>query len=186
METHATTTRKNTNAQLFVLGCAPDYFPGLAAVVLGVLLGEGLPFFRQIVESENRRDRADRHASAAVDALHRIDVQHLCAFKLRFVLLRMDAVHRACIHAGRVLGSDTRLCNHICHKGRFLRDFLLNKWVTGHSNSKWKVRKGLPVTTAGLGWGQLREQGLGAAFSAADEGACAPNSPEKSRAVSRR
>jgi len=34
---------------------------------------------------------------------------------------RMDTIHRTCIHAGRVLGPDARLCNHICHRSKDLR-----------------------------------------------------------------
>src|SRR5262252_2862918 len=82
-----------------------------APVVLGVLLGIGLPFFRQVVESKNGRDWADRHASAAINTLHRVDIQHLRTSKLRFVLLGMNAIHRAGVYTRRVLGPDARLCN---------------------------------------------------------------------------
>src|SRR5262249_31584985 len=88
----------------------------LSAEVLGVLVGKFLPLFRQVVESENRRNRAHRNTGATVNALHRIDIQHVRAFKLRFILLRMNAVYRTRIHAGGVLRTYARLCNHVCHK----------------------------------------------------------------------
>src|SRR5581483_6333790 len=46
----------------------------LAAEKGGVLLGVVSPLLRQIVQSEDRRNRAHRHAGAAIDAFHRIDV----------------------------------------------------------------------------------------------------------------
>src|SRR6478672_10609363 len=93
----------------------------LATEILRVLLRVFFPFFRQIIQRENGRHRTHRHARATIDALDRVNEQHLGTFKLRFVLLGMDAIHRACIHAGRVLGPDARLCNHICHKSKGLR-----------------------------------------------------------------
>src|SRR5260370_32708098 len=106
-------------------GCASGTRLMLTSKIPGVLLGESLPFFRQVVESENSRNRTDGHAGAAVNTLHGIDVHHRRAFELCVVLCGMHAVYRACMHAGRVLGSDARLCNHICHKGLVLR---VSKW----------------------------------------------------------
>src|SRR5450755_4647013 len=67
------------------------------------------------VERENRFDRAGRHAGAAVDALVGMNVEHLGRFKRRFVLPGMDAVHRADVHAGGILGPDAWLANDIRH-----------------------------------------------------------------------
>src|SRR5664280_2024633 len=88
----------------------------LTAEILGVALGVLFPLLRQIVERENRRHRADRHAGTAINALDRIDVQHLFSRELVAVLLGVNAVHRTGIDAGRVLGADTRFRDHISHK----------------------------------------------------------------------
>jgi len=78
-------------------------------------LGEFLPLFRQIVQCEDGRDRADRHARAAVDALYRVDIEQLLGCVGRFIFFRVDAIHRARVHASGVLRPDTRLCNHVGH-----------------------------------------------------------------------
>src|SRR5229473_3139060 len=88
----------------------------LPSEILGVALGERGPFFRQVIEGEDRRHRANRDASAAVDALHRIDVQHLLCSVFFTVLFGMDAIHRTSVHTGGVLGSNTRFCNYISHR----------------------------------------------------------------------
>src|SRR5208283_340601 len=87
-----------------------------AAEVLGVALGVFFPLLRQVVERENGRNRAHRHAGAAINALHRIDVKHLFRGEFIAVLLGMDAVHRTGIDAGRVLGADTWFRDYISHK----------------------------------------------------------------------
>ena len=89
----------------------------LPPVVLGVAFSEGVPFFRQIIERENGRNRADRNASAAIDALHRIDVQQLLSRVGGLIFLRMNAIDRTRIHTCRVFGADARLSNHVGHKG---------------------------------------------------------------------
>ena len=61
---------------------------------------------RRVDALVDRRDRARRHAGAAVDALFRMDVQHRRGCELRLVLARVDAVHRADVHAGGVFGFD--------------------------------------------------------------------------------
>jgi len=88
----------------------------LTAVVLGVALGKLLPLLRQIVQSKDRRNRAHRHTCAAIDALHRIDVQHLFCRKRGRIFLRMNAIYRASIHAGGVLRVNARFCNYVCHR----------------------------------------------------------------------
>src|SRR5438445_9288032 len=93
----------------------------LAAKILGVLVRVLFPFFRQVIEGKNGGYRTHRHARATINAFHRINEQHVGTLKLRFVLFGMDAIHWTCIHAGRVLGPDARLCNHICHKSKGLR-----------------------------------------------------------------
>src|SRR5580658_9393103 len=87
----------------------------LAAVIGSVLFREVRPLLRQIVLSENRGNRTNRHASAAIDALYRVDVEHFDGGVLIFVLLRMDAIHRAGVDAGRVLSTDAGFRNYVCH-----------------------------------------------------------------------
>src|SRR5262245_62241873 len=55
------------------------------------------------------RDRARRHAGAAIDALIRMDVQHRRLRELGLVLARVDAVHRADVDAGGVLRFNARV-----------------------------------------------------------------------------
>src|SRR5256885_14399338 len=74
-----------------------------------------LPLFRQVFQRENRGHRADRHARAAIDAFRGIDVQLLLGFMLRLVLAGVDAIHRAHIHAGGVLGADARFGDDVSH-----------------------------------------------------------------------
>src|SRR5208337_1481275 len=87
-----------------------------AAEILGVALGIFLPLLRQIIEREDGRNRANRDASAAIDAFDRIDIQHLFGRKFVAVLLGMDAIHRTSIDARRVLGADTGFRYYIGHK----------------------------------------------------------------------
>src|ERR671910_1665015 len=74
---------------------------------LGVHRGELLPFRRQIVLREDRRDGADRHAGITVHALVGMDVQHPRTF--------VDAVDRTLVHTGLVLDVDARFRDHVRH-----------------------------------------------------------------------
>src|SRR5512146_972563 len=94
----------------------------LPAEILGVLFRVSLPFFRQVVEREDRRDRADRHTRPAIATLHGVDEELVRAFKLRLIFFGVDAVYRTSVHTSRVLGSNARFCNDISHKGRVLRE----------------------------------------------------------------
>ena len=89
---------------------------GLAAEELGVLLGELGPLLGEIVRRKDRGNGANRHASAAIDTFDRVDVKHLGVSELPFILLRMNAIYRASVDAGGILGSNAGLCNYICHK----------------------------------------------------------------------
>src|SRR5215813_11751561 len=93
----------------------------LAAEVFGVDLSIVLPLFRQIVQGKNRRDRTHRNASTAINTLDRIDEQHVRAFKLGLVFLRMYAIYGTGIYTRRVLGPDARLRNNVCHKALVLQ-----------------------------------------------------------------
>src|SRR3954454_5086708 len=83
--------------------------------VLGVHDGEALPLLGQLVLGEARIHRAGLDASVAVDALLGVDVQLLNAFVVGLVRRRVDAVHRAHLDAGVVLGADARLGDHVSH-----------------------------------------------------------------------
>src|SRR5437879_4785949 len=87
----------------------------LLFVPVGVHGGELLPLLRKIFKSENRSHRANRDASAAIDAFHRIDVEHRFGLVGRLVLARVDAVHRTDINTRGVFGVDARFGNHISH-----------------------------------------------------------------------
>ena len=89
--------------------------------MLGIFVCVLFPFVRKIVESEDGGNRANRYASAAVNAFNRINIEHVRAFKLGFILLGMYAVNGAGVHAGGIFGSNAGLCNYICHKGLNLR-----------------------------------------------------------------
>src|SRR5262245_12283722 len=73
-----------------------------------IQLDEVLPLIGRLVLSEDRLDRAHRLASAAVDALVRMDVEHRVAF--------VDAVHRTHLDAGLVLNVDARLGDDVRHQ----------------------------------------------------------------------
>ena len=88
----------------------------LPSEVIRVHLREVRPLVRKIVEGEDRRDGADRHASAAIDAFHWIDVQHRFRLEFGIVLLGMNAIDRAGVHARRVFHADTGFRNHIGHR----------------------------------------------------------------------
>src|SRR5436190_1941115 len=52
-----------------------------------------------------------------IDALGRMDVKLSFRLERRLVFARMNAVHRADIHARGVFGADARLGNHVSHYG---------------------------------------------------------------------
>jgi hypothetical protein len=87
----------------------------LSPEILGVELGKRVPFFREIIECEDGRDRANGYARAAVDALHRIDVEQLLCGVLGIIFLGMNAIHRTRIDARSVFGVDARFCDYVSH-----------------------------------------------------------------------
>src|SRR5262245_25488492 len=88
----------------------------LSSKVLRVALGVALPLLRKVIEGEDRRNRAHGDAGAAINAFDGIVVEHLSALELCTTLFRMDAIDRAGVHAGVVLGADARFCNYIGHE----------------------------------------------------------------------
>src|SRR5436309_11717777 len=75
-----------------------------------------LPLFRNIVLREDGRHRTGRFASPAVNAFFGMNVEHRGGLELGLVLLWVDAVHRTCVHARRILGADAGFANDVCHK----------------------------------------------------------------------
>src|SRR5436190_12801243 len=75
-----------------------------------------LPLFRNIVLRKDGRHRTRRLASPAVNAFFGMNVEHRGGLELRLVLLWVDAVHRTCVHARRILGADAGFANDVCHR----------------------------------------------------------------------
>lgn len=88
----------------------------LASEVFGILLREWSPFLWQIVEREDRRYRADGHTGTAIDALDRVDVQHLGIGKSAIIFLGVDAVYGASVNASRVFRSNAGFRNYVRHR----------------------------------------------------------------------
>src|SRR4029450_5946974 len=89
-------------------------------VPVGVDLRVLRPLLGQLFLREDRLDRAYGDTSAAIDAGLGVDVQLVLALELRLVLLGVDAVHRAHLDTGRVLGVHARLCDDVGHEGSSL------------------------------------------------------------------
>ncbi len=73
------------------------------------------PLLGELVLGEARVDRACLDARVAVDALLRVDVEHLDLVVVGLVGRRVDAVDRADLHAGVVLGPDAGLGDDVGH-----------------------------------------------------------------------
>src|ERR1700687_4926147 len=77
---------------------------------------EAGPLLRQVFEGEDCGYRTDRNTSAAINALHWANVKLGLRFEIRLIFPRVDAIHRADIHTGSILGSDTGLSNYVRHR----------------------------------------------------------------------
>src|SRR5439155_24836484 len=84
-------------------------------VPIGVDGSEAVPLFREVFQRENSGHGANRYASATIDAFGRVDIKLSLRLESRLILARMDAVHRADIHARGVFCADARLGNHVSH-----------------------------------------------------------------------
>src|ERR1700740_2352344 len=88
---------------------------------LGVPIGingrEARPLLRQIFEGKNRGHRTKGNAGAAVDAFEGVDVQLRFGGEFCLILARMNAIHRANVHARGVFSADAGLGDHISHSG---------------------------------------------------------------------
>ena len=87
----------------------------LAAKMFGVLFGKVSPLLRQVVLREDGRDRTDRHARAAIDALDGIDKKLIGVGVARLIFLGVNAIDRTSVYTGGVLGADTGFCNDVSH-----------------------------------------------------------------------
>jgi hypothetical protein len=63
----------------------------------------------------DRSDRAGVDASATVNALVRVYVEHLGALESVFVFAGVDAINRANVHTSRVLRPYAGFCNNVRH-----------------------------------------------------------------------
>ena len=72
--------------------------------------------FRCVSSSgKNRLDRTSRHARPAIDALVRMDIEHIRRRVLLFVLPRVNTVYRTDVHARGILRTDAGLADDIRH-----------------------------------------------------------------------
>src|SRR4026209_1082404 len=81
--------------------------------VVRVDLRVPLPLVGQLVLGKAGVHRAGLDTGVAVDALLGIDVEHLDLVVIRLVRGRMDAIDRAYLDAGVVLGSDAGFSDHV-------------------------------------------------------------------------
>lgn len=91
----------------------------LAAEKGGVSRSEIGPLFGEIIKGEDGRNGTNRHTRAAIDAFYRVDVQHLFAFKLLGIFLRVYAVDGTGIDTGCVFCANARFSNYVSH-GAFM------------------------------------------------------------------
>ena len=83
--------------------------------VIGVDLGEAGPLFREVIKSEDRGDRTNGYTSAAIDALHRIDIKLGRVSEGCFIFPRVNAIDGACIDTRCVFDSDAGFGDYIGH-----------------------------------------------------------------------
>src|SRR5277367_3884242 len=74
-----------------------------------------LPLLRQVFNWEDSRSRANWDAGSAVNALGGMDVKLGLCSKVSLIFAWVNTVHRADVHARRVLGSDAGFSYDIRH-----------------------------------------------------------------------
>ena len=82
-------------------------------IVRGVHTYVRLPLSRRFIERKDRLDRACWHAGAAVDALVRVDIQHLHVGEPGLILTWMNAVDGAHVDTRRIFGADAGLADDV-------------------------------------------------------------------------
>src|SRR5262245_10256808 len=105
-----------------------------SAKMIGVDLNIMFPLIRNVFVAVDRFDRAGGLASAAINALVRMDKKHLGGFELRLILPRMDAIHRADVNTRRILRADARFANYINSHYAFLLQY--GYGISGELNYK--------------------------------------------------
>lgn len=78
-----------------------------------------MPFRGNIFLLINGLDRAFINAQRTINAGIWINVKLIALAEVCFVLGRVNAVNRADLYAGGVLGTDARLCDHVGHVTEF-------------------------------------------------------------------
>ena len=73
--------------------------------MFGVDFGKVLPFLGQVIGSIDGGYGACRYAGTAIDAFHGVNVKLRLGPKRRFVLPRVNAIHRAGIYTSSIFGS---------------------------------------------------------------------------------
>src|ERR1700730_9542901 len=98
--------------QFALASVAPSGFIGVPVRVDG---REVLPFLGQVFQRENGGHGANRHASAAINALYGAYIKLGFALVGWFILARMDAIDRAHVHASGIFGANARLSYNVGH-----------------------------------------------------------------------
>jgi hypothetical protein len=91
---------------------APSGFIGVPVRIDG---REVLPLFGQVFQRENGGHGANRHASAAINALYWAYIKLGFAFVGWFILARVNAIDGANVHASGIFGADARLSYNVGH-----------------------------------------------------------------------
>jgi len=97
-------------------------------VPIRIDLSKPRPFLWQVFQGKDRRDGASRNTGTTIDAFIRFNVQLLELLERGLILLRMDAIDRANIHACRILRTNARFSDYIDH----------NKLLLGSETQKFE------------------------------------------------
>jgi hypothetical protein len=113
----------------------------------GVDNREAGKFFGEFIQHEDRIGGADRDAGAAIDAIVGLNVKLWRFGETGLILLGVDAVHRAGLHAQFILG--TGIGNYVCHGGSM---------CNSHASAKQKKTRGATQQMRAFGWGIPRNE----------------------------
>lgn len=116
-----------------------------SVVVCGVDGGETGVFLWEFVEHKNRISGANRDAGAAIDAIVGLDVELRRFGETSLILLGVNAVNGAGLHAQFILG--TSIGNYVCHGGCV---------CNSDASVKWKKTGGETRQLCAGGWGIAR------------------------------
>src|ERR1035438_8582497 len=115
-------------------------------VVRGVERGEPGEILGELVQHENRISGANRDAGAAIDAIVGLDEELRRFGETGLILLGVDAIHRAGLHAQFILG--TGIGNYVCHEGSM---------CNSAASVIWKKTGGETRHPPAIGWGKARK-----------------------------